>query len=51
MRTFDAQKSGADVEDPYYDTQQGFENCYQVLKESTEGFLDFLIAKHQIPAA
>ena len=48
MRAFDAQSSGKDVEDPYYQRDTGFETCYQVLKESCERFLEYLIKTHHL---
>jgi len=43
MREFDGQKSGKDVEDPYYSEQDGFEKCYQVLDEACQNFLASLL--------
>lgn len=40
MRAYDALSSGADVEDPYYQDQYGFEICYQVLDECCERLLE-----------
>jgi len=48
MREFDSKKKGADVPDPYYGGNDGFENVYQILDRSMGKFLDFVIAKHSI---
>lgn len=46
MRDFDRNKSGSDVEDPYYQSDVGFDNCYQVLMESNQNFLNYLVLEH-----
>ncbi len=48
LRTFDADASGEDVHDPYYDTMNGFERCYRVLNESCENLLNHIIEQHQL---
>lgn len=48
MREFDNDTSNEDVHDPYYDTMNGFERCYQILNESCNNFLDSLIKKHDL---
>lgn len=48
MRDFDPLDKGADVPDPYYGGEEGFENVYQILDRSMDAFLDFLIAKHDL---
>lgn len=48
MRKFDSDSSEEDVHDPYYDTMHGFERCYQVLHESCQNFLNYIIEKHKL---
>ncbi|MBD0403619.1 low molecular weight protein-tyrosine-phosphatase [Flammeovirga sp. EKP202] len=49
LRSFDNQTSNKDVDDPYYGGISGFENCYQVVSESVDNFIDHLIQTHNIP--
>lgn len=46
MRDFDDQRSGADVPDPYYGGQNGFQLVYDLLDESLSNFLDKIIKEH-----
>ena len=47
MREFDPQGSGdLDVPDPYYGGVEGFEETYQIVKRSCEGFLEHLESGH-----
>lgn len=39
MRDFDPQAPGADVPDPYYGGPDGFEQMYQMLDRSADGFV------------
>ena len=48
MRDFDHENRGQDVPDPYYGGQDGFEDVYQILDRSIDGFLDFLKKKHDL---
>jgi protein-tyrosine phosphatase len=48
MRDFDNQQSGADIPDPYYGGQQGFQLVYDMLEESLSNFLDYLIQEHKL---
>jgi len=48
MRNFDNAQSGKDVEDPYGYKLPVFEECYQILYESCQNFLDNLIQQHQL---
>lgn len=48
MREFDNQRSGADIPDPYYGGQNGFQLVYDMLEESLSNFLDFIIKKHKL---
>jgi protein-tyrosine phosphatase len=48
MREFDANNSSKDVEDPYYLKDEGFEVCYQVLLESSQNFLNYIVDKKQL---
>lgn len=42
IRSYDPQPDNSDVPDPYYGGMQGFENVFQVLKQSCEALLDEL---------
>ncbi|MEO0584280.1 MAG: low molecular weight protein-tyrosine-phosphatase [Bacteroidota bacterium] len=42
MRDFDPQAKGADVPDPYYGGDRGFEEVYEMLDRSTEALLAFI---------
>ena len=46
MRHFDSLFPDADVPDPYYGGADGFEEVYQILDRSLDGFLDFLKENH-----
>ncbi|WP_258103704.1 low molecular weight protein-tyrosine-phosphatase [Marinoscillum sp. MHG1-6] len=48
MRDFDPESRGAEVPDPYYGGQQGFEDVYQMLDRSCEELIDFIREKHNI---
>lgn len=48
MREFDNQKSGKNVEDPWAMGYHKFVECYQILEESCENFLNYLIEKHKL---
>jgi protein-tyrosine phosphatase len=48
MRAFDNQKSRKKVDDPWSEGIESFERCYDILKESCENFLNFLIEKHNL---
>ena len=47
-REFDDQQSGADIPDPYYGGQNGFQVVYDMLEESLSNFLDFVIKEHKL---
>lgn len=42
MRDFDDQNTGADVPDPYYGGEQGFQNVFEILDRSTAALLDHI---------
>lgn len=42
MRDFDLQSPGADVPDPYYGGDKGFQNVFDILDRSTGELLDYL---------
>ena len=46
MRRFDFLFPNADVPDPYYGGSDGFEEVYQILNRSINGFIDFLKENH-----
>lgn len=46
MREFDDERSGADIPDPYYGGENGFQHVFNLLEESLGNFLVFLIREH-----
>lgn len=48
MRAFDKDQPDADVPDPYYGGEKGFQDVFDILKRSTANFLDELTEKHQL---
>lgn len=42
MRDFDLRSPGADVPDPYFGGDQGFQNVFDILDQSTEELLKYL---------
>jgi len=50
MRDFDSQEKGADVPDPYFGGEEGFQKVYDILDRSTSNFLEFLIKEHDLKA-
>lgn len=48
MRDFDKADKGANVPDPYYGGEDGFEQVYWILDRSLTNFLDFLKKKHDL---
>ena len=48
MRAYDSTQSGADVPDPYYGGEQGFQNVFDILDESVNNLLDHLVKEHQL---
>lgn len=46
MREFDEERSGADIPDPYYGGENGFQHVFDLLEESLGNFLVFLIREH-----
>jgi len=47
MMDFDDNRSGKDVPDPYYGGQGGFQRVFDMLEESCNNFVDYLIDKHK----
>ena len=47
MRSFDSEKSGLEVPDPYYGSLDDFEEVYNILYRSNKSFIEFLIEEHQ----
>lgn len=43
MRDFDEQAPGADVPDPYFGGQRGFDEVYEILDRSTEKLLEMIL--------
>ena len=50
MREFDVQYKGADVPDPYFGEEDGFQEVFDILKRSVTNFLDFLEKEHSLVA-
>lgn len=48
MRHFDPEAPEADVPDPYYGGQSGFEDVYAMLKRSCQMFLEYVAAEHEL---
>jgi len=48
MRNFDTAASDLNVPDPYFGSMEGFERVYQMLMKANEGFIGYLIEKHQL---
>ena len=50
MRSFDPQNKNADVPDPYYGGEEGFQNVFEILYRSNQSFLNYLIEQHNLKA-
>jgi protein-tyrosine phosphatase len=48
MRDFDNQQSGADIPDPYYGGQDGFQIVYDMLEESLTNLLNHIVKEHKL---
>ncbi len=48
MRSFDSLDKGADVPDPYFGGDQGFQHVYEILDRSTNEFLNWLAERHSL---
>lgn len=48
MRFFDTKDKNADVPDPYFGGEDGFQQVYEILDRSVNEFLNWLIKKHSI---
>ena len=48
MRHFDAHNQDANVPDPYYGGERGFQEVFDILERSMESFLTYMIEKHQL---
>tara|TARA_B100000989_G_C19487974_1_gene448391 strand:- start:346 stop:813 length:468 start_codon:yes stop_codon:yes gene_type:complete len=48
MRYFDHEQKEADVPDPYYGGDDGFQKVYDILDRSCERFIEFLVDKHKL---
>ena len=48
MRDFDPEEKGAEVPDPYFGGEQGFQNVYDILKRSVSELLDHITVEHNI---
>jgi protein-tyrosine phosphatase len=46
MRYFDPLDKNANVPDPYYDEERGFQEVFEILDRSCASLLDFLVIKH-----
>ena len=50
MRSFVPESEGLPVPDPYYGTEEGFDEVYNILNEAIESFLEKIKATHQLYA-
>lgn len=50
MREYDPKAKGAEVPDPYFGGEQGFQDVFVMLERTMENFLDHLREKHHIAA-
>ena len=48
MMDFDNSRSGSNVPDPYYGGHDGFERVFNMLSESCNNFIDYLVEKHKL---
>jgi protein-tyrosine phosphatase len=48
MRHFDSEAPEADVPDPYFGGQGGFEAVYDMLERSCRMFLEYVVAEHDL---
>ncbi len=48
MRNFDNAASDVNIPDPYFGSMEGFEKVYQMLVRANEGFIEYLVEKHQL---
>ena len=48
MRYFDEMQKDADVPDPYYGGDDGFQHVYDILDRSCESLIEFLVDKHKL---
>lgn len=46
MRKFDSEAPNADVPDPYYGKEDGFEEVYQILDRCIKEFIEYLKERH-----
>ncbi|MDN5203367.1 low molecular weight protein-tyrosine-phosphatase [Fulvivirgaceae bacterium BMA10] len=51
MREFDRLETNADVPDPYYGGEKGFQEVFEILERSNQNFLEFLIERHNLKRA
>jgi len=50
MRAFDPENKNADVPDPYFGGEDGFQQVYDILDRSVTNFLDWVVEKHDLNA-
>lgn len=50
LRQFDPQDKGADVPDPYFGGEDGFEQVFEIVHRSVDHFLSHLTDKHDLSA-
>jgi protein-tyrosine phosphatase len=50
MRAYDPEGKGMDVPDPYYGGERGFQEVFELLDRSLDGFIQFLLEKENIRA-
>ena len=47
-RHFDSKKIDSEVPDPYYGGERGFQEVFDILDRSTEGFMEYLIRERRV---
>lgn len=50
MRDFDPEDLGADVPDPYFGGEEGFQHVYEIIERSVDNFLNYIIDQHNLDA-
>lgn len=48
MRDFDTDEKGADVPDPFFGGEEGFQHVYEILERSVAAFLNHLAKDHNL---
>jgi protein-tyrosine phosphatase len=48
MRDFDPLHKGAEVPDPYFGGEDGFQNVFEILDRTLDNFIDHVVATHSL---